>query len=67
MMNDLMRWRIWRLLLLNSKAVFCLPHIDGDAGELDSVGQAPVIRRTYPVIPLCPQVQAINPFSSIYF
>jgi hypothetical protein len=26
------------------------------------VGQAPVIRRTYPVIPLRPQVQAINPF-----
>jgi hypothetical protein len=26
------------------------------------VGQAPVFRRTYPVIPLRPQVQAINPF-----
>jgi hypothetical protein len=46
-----MRWRIWLLMLLNSKAVFFLPHIHSDAGEFDSVGQTPVMSSDLPRYP----------------
>jgi hypothetical protein len=36
---------------LNSKAVFSLPHIDGDAGEFGLVGQAPVMSSDLPRYP----------------
>jgi hypothetical protein len=47
----MMRWRIWLLMLLNYMAVFYLPHIDGYAGELDSVGQMPVMSLDLPRYP----------------